>query len=345
MDIRYFIGVDMSKATLDWAVFDGKTIVLQSQSANSEVGIKTTLKLIKALPDFRVAESVCCMEHTGIYNAHLLTHLHKLSFPLWLESSLQIKKAGGLQRGKTDAIDAQPVRQSDIAEYAFRFRHQMRLWQPPRPVLQKLAALSALRQRLLLVRQQRQQPITEQEGFVDPGLQKQLAKNCQSSLKAINTDLETVDQQIDELIQKDDRLKELFEWTSLRLPGSVPGLCPATATEVIVATDEFKALSDPKKLACHAGVAPFEYKSGSSVRGKTRVNQHARLRLKSLFHLGAMSAIRIKGELQDYYKRKVGEGKNKMSVLNAVRNKLIHRVCSVVHRQQNYDKNYTPALA
>ena len=149
MYIRYFIGVDISKATLDWAVFDGKTIVLQSQSANSETGIKATIKLIKALPGFRVAESVCCMEHTGIYNAHLLAHLHKISLPIWLESSLQIKKAGGLQRGKTDAIDAQR-----IAEYAFRFRDQLHLWQPPRPVLQKLAALSALRQWLILVRQQ-----------------------------------------------------------------------------------------------------------------------------------------------------------------------------------------------
>jgi transposase len=34
-----------------------------------------------------------------------------------------------------------------------------------------------------------------------------------------------------------------------------------------------------------------------------------------------------------------------MLVLNNVRNKLIHRVCSVVHRQQKYDKNYTPAFA
>ena len=135
MNIRYYIGIDISKATLDWAVFDGKTIVLQCQSANSQAGIKATLKLIKALPNFAIAESVCCMEHTaaaaaGIYNAHVLSYLHKLFFPLWLESSLQIKKSGGLQRGKTDAIDA--IR---IAEYAFRFRDQMRLWQPPRPVL------------------------------------------------------------------------------------------------------------------------------------------------------------------------------------------------------------------
>jgi transposase len=58
-----------------------------------------------------------------------------------------------------------------------------------------------------------------------------------------------------------------------------------------------------------------------------------------------MSAIRMKGEVQNYYQRKIAEGKNKMLVLNAVRNKLIHRVCSVVHRQQKYDKNYVPLLA
>lgn len=244
MDIRCFIGVDISKATLDWAVFDGKTIVLQSQSANSEVGIKTTLKLIRALPDFRITESVCCMEHTGIYNAHLLTHLHKLSFPLWLESSLQIKKAGGLQRGKTDRTGGPAIDARCIAEYAYRFRDQMRLWQPPRPVVQKLAALSALRQRLLLVRQQLQQPITEQDGFVDAALQKQLAKTCQASLRVIRADLEIADKQITELIESDDRLKELFARIT-----SVPGVGPATATEVMVATNEFKAISDPKKLA------------------------------------------------------------------------------------------------
>lgn len=65
MQIRYFIGVDISKATLDWAVFDGKTICLQIQSENTEAGIKATLKLIKDLPGFKTSESVCCAEHTA----------------------------------------------------------------------------------------------------------------------------------------------------------------------------------------------------------------------------------------------------------------------------------------
>lgn len=63
-----------------------------------------------------------------------------------------------------------------------------------------------------------------------------------------------------------------------------------------------------------------------------------------------MSVIQIKGDLQDYYQPvrrcgKLKEGKNKMLVLNAVRNKLIHRVYAVIKRGEKYDKNYVSPLA
>ena len=336
MDIRYFVGIDIAKATLDWAVYDGKKMVLQTSTPNNIVGIKTALRWLKTLPDCNPLQAVFCMEYTGIYNAHLLDFLHKLHFPIWLESSLQIKKAGGLQRGKTDSIDAQPVRRCGIAEYAYRFHNQLRLWEPPRLIVQQLAMLSGTRQRLIQVYHQLADPLAEQQGFVNPILQKQLQQGCKASLAAIEKDRKA----IDKLIQDDDQLKELFA-----LMTSVPGIGPATATEVVIATNELRSITDPKKLACHAGVAPFDYKSGSSVRGRPGVSQHARKRLKSLFHLAAMSAIRVKGELQDYYQRKVKEGKNKMLVLNAVRNKLIHRIYAVVERGEKYDKTYVSPLA
>ena len=47
----------------------------------------------------------------GLYNAHLLEVLYELKLPIWLESSLQIKQAGGMQRGKTDKVDAQRIAQ------------------------------------------------------------------------------------------------------------------------------------------------------------------------------------------------------------------------------------------
>lgn len=334
MAIRYFVGIDTAKATLDWAVYDGKKLVLQTSTANTLVGIKTALRLLKALPDRKPAQTVFCMEHTGIYNAHLLEFLHKLHFPIWLESSLQIKKAGGLQRGETDSIDAQR-----IAGYAFRFRDQVRLWEPPRAVVQKLAMLSATRQRLIEVYNQLAGPPAEQQGFISPTLQKQLQRSCQASLKALEADRKAIDKAIDRLIADDERLAHLFG-----LLICVPGIGMATATEV-VATNEMKAITDPKKMACYAGVAPFNYPSGTSVRGRPGVSHHARKRLKSLLHLAAMSAIRMKGELRDYYQRKVAEGKNKMRVLNAVRNKLIHRLYAVVARNKKYDKTYPTYLA
>ena len=101
-------------------------------------------------------------------------------------------------------------------------------------------------------------------------------------------------------------------------------------------TNEFKTITDPRKLACYAGVAPFKNTSGISVFGRNRVSNLADKSLKKLLHLGAMSAIRLDNDLAIYFKRKVAQGKNKMSVLNAVRNKIIHIVFALIKNQNLY---------
>ena len=335
MDIRYYIGIDVSKNTLDWAVYADQRMVWQTQSENSPTAIRAVIKQLQGLAGFRNSTCIVCMEHTGLYNAHVLEVLFQAHFPIWLEASLHIKQAGGLQRGKSDSVDAQR-----IAEYAYRFRDRLRLWHPPRPVMKKLAELTRLRQRLQGMISQLKVPLAEQKRFGEKSLMAQLGQHCTSSLKALVSDLKGVEKAIKQLIVDDPTLKSLFE-----LVTSVPGVGQVVATELILASDEFKAIDDPKKLACHAGVAPFEHSSGSSVRGKTRVNHQARKSLKTLLHLAAMSALQVKGELQSYYQRKVGEGKNKMLVINALRNKLIHRVYAVVKRGKKYDKTYRPTFA
>ncbi|RYF57283.1 MAG: IS110 family transposase [Cytophagaceae bacterium] len=334
MDIRHFIGIDVSKNTLDWAVYANKGIIWQTQSENSPVAIRAIIKQLLALPNFQIANCVVCMEHTGLYNAHALEVLFQAQLPIWLEASLHIKQAGGLQRGKSDNVDAQR-----IAEYAYRFQDRTRLWKPARPVMKKLAEFTRLRQRLQGMISQLKVPLNEQKRFGDRALTTQLGQHCSSSLKALLSDLKGVEKAIKQLITDDPILKSLFD-----LVTSIPGVGQVVATELILASDEFKAINDPKKLACHAGVAPFEHSSGSSVRGKTRVNHHARKSLKTLLHMAAMSALQMPGELQEYYQRKVKEGKNKMLVINALRNKLIHRVYAVVKRGKKYNKNYTPTL-
>jgi hypothetical protein len=56
-------------------------------------------------------------------------------------------------------------------------------------------------------------------------------------------------------------------------------------------------------------------------------------------------AIKFNDELKTYYQRKIAEGKNPMSVLNAVRFKLICRIFSVVKRNEEYQKEYKKIAA
>lgn len=58
-----------------------------------------------------------------------------------------------------------------------------------------------------------------------------------------------------------------------------------------------------------------------------------------------MSAIQNDKEMKAYFERKVMEGKNKMSVINAVRNKLIHRVFAVVRDERMFEYNYVRLCA
>jgi len=70
----------------------------------------------------------------------------------------------------------------------------------------------------------------------------------------------------------------------------------------------------------------------------------ANKRLKTALHMAALSAMKLDSDLKIYYERKVAEGKSKMSVINAIRNKLVHRIFAVVKRGTEYQREYQPIL-
>jgi transposase len=310
------------------------------QMDNTPQAIGAFLQVLRKKHQVAISQSVFCREHTGIYNAHLLTVLQQAKAAIWLEDATHIKWSGGLQPqrrtgGKNDQIDAQR-----IAQFAYKNREEVKLWTPARAVIEQLAALASLRQRLIGAKMQLQTPLQEADGLVDPAIQKKLGQHCQKTLTALEKDLAQVEASIQALIDADEHLNQL-----LRKITSVPGIGKVTATEMIITTNEFKDFSSAKQYACYGGIVPFEHTSGSSIPGKSRLSQKANKAIKKLLHLAAMSAIRVKGKFRDYYLRKVAEGKNKMSVLNAIRNKLVHVVFALVQKQQKYDENYSIAIA
>ena len=71
----------------------------------------------------------------------------------------------------------------------------------------------------------------------------------------------------------------------------------------------------------------------------------ANKKVKTYLHMASLTGVKLDEGLKAYYERKVAQGKSKMSVLNAVRNKLLSRVFAVVKRGEPYMKtNYQNAL-
>ena len=169
-----------------------------------------------------------------------------------------------------------------------------------------------------------------------PASYKMFKQGCKGSLQGIAKDIKAVEKQLEELIKADEKLNEQYT-----IATSLKGIGPVTACQMIVSSGEFTKIQTGKQLACYAGVVPFEHSSGSSVRGRARVCHWANKKLKSYLHLAAMGAIQGAGEFKAYYQRELAKGKAKMSVLNAVRNKLVVRVCACIRSNQLYDREYS----
>lgn len=335
MELTYFIGVDVSKNDLDFAVVQNKTFLFHKRISNSPTTITSLLKELAQLPGFSFKQAVFCMEHTGIYSNHLLDVLFKKQCSVCLEAALHIRNSLGNIRGKNDKIDA--IR---IAEYAYKNREQLRRWQPKREVIIRLAQLSATRSRLIEAQKVLTIPIKEFTEFIPKKVSQENTAVCKSTLNAIKTDLIKVDKAIQGIIASDPELSRLFA-----LITSVDGIGKATATQIIITTNEFKTITNPAKFACYAGVVPFSKESGM-YKGRPRVSHLANKKMKTLLHLAALSAIRYNDDMRAYYGRKVSEeNKNKMSTLNAVRNKLIHRIFACLNNNRPYEKKYERLVA
>ena len=325
----------MSKKKFDAALtLDGKTFY-EGQVDNNLEAITLFFQELKEKFQFSFSQLIVCVEHTGIYCNPLLEFTVTKKVNICVEPAMQIKQSQGMTRGKSDQIDARR-----IALYAYRNLQELRFWRPQREVIQKIKALLVVRERLVKTRVQLKTPLNETGEFIGKSIRKIIINSCQKTLASLKADVLKIEKAIDEVIAQDEQLSG-----TVRFATSVPGIGKITALNVIVTTGEFVRIKEGKKFACYTGVAPFEHRSGSSIRGKTRVSKMANMTLKKLLHLSAMSAIQCSEEMKQYYNRKVGEGKNKMSVINAVRNKLISRVFACVQNQRMYEKVYQHELA
>ncbi len=319
------LGIDISKLKLDVNLLISHT--LESEHFVIENNPKAIEGFVKSLikRKFELKTMLFCCENTGVYTNHLSHTLSKLELDLWIVPAIEIKRSKGISRGKNDKTDAK-----DIAYYSLRNIDKLNLYNKSSEEIDKLKILHTEREKvlkaLLLL-----ETTKENELFIPKNIYSEVSKINQSTIKGLRKSLKEIEIRIKNVIENNDKLA-----MQNKLIQTVPGIGKQTALYFIIATKGFSAFTNWRKFACYSGVAPFEYSSGSSIKGRTKVNHMADKEMKSLLQMCAMTTLKYDPQIKEYYIKKKGEGKNAMLVLNNVRCKLISRVFAVINRETPY---------
>lgn len=173
--------------------------------------------------------------------------------------------------------------------------------------------------------------IKEAGSFLDPKEMKEYFSVQKSLIAVYEKKIFILDKAIKETIDSDKELAKLNECIQ-----SVPGVGPVITAYMLAYTNGFNAFDNWRQFACYIGIAPFDNKSGTSLKGKTRVSHQANKKIKAIVNSGARSALLSCKEYQQYYNRRIAEGKNEHSTINIIRNKIISRAFACAKRRTPY---------
>ncbi len=334
-EFKNFIGIDVSKDTLDLSLCTGGKIQVHHKVDNKRAAIKKHLE--KLCKDYSLdkAETLLVVEYTGMYNAHLYGVASEAGFNLSAVPGLEIKLSQGMAKGKNDKVDS-----ARIARYGHDKRDVLAPTVLPEGKLAEVKEVLSARRLLVKQRKAVMTRLQESKGFLDKDTWRATSRVLLKNVKVLDASINKLEAQVKELLAKDEDLD-----AKNKLVQSVPGIGLITAAHILVYTCAFKKIKTPREFASYAGVAPFGRQSGTSIKGKPKVSNMANKTMKTLLHLCAMTARSCDEEIKAFYERKIAEGKEKMLVMNAVRNKLIHRVFACVNQGRPYFKNYYPSTS
>ena len=311
--MRNCIGIDIAKKQFDMHLLKQNK---DMQLPNDADGISKCVQLCReAKPELIV------MEATGGYEGLLASHLQAEGFAVAVVNPRRIRdfaRAVG-QIAKTDKLDARIIAQfADTLEPM----PQERIDDNSR----KLKALVARRKQLLDMR-------VAESNRMEHAIDKEVKRSIEAIVKAIESQINKIDRQIDDWIQKMPELKQRSEKLQ-----SVPGIGPTTAHMLVTELPELGKLNR-RQIASLVGVAPINRDSGI-FRGK-RMTGGGRRNVRSRLFMPTLVAVRHNPVLKRYYLRLVEkEGKCKMVAVVAAMRKLLCIMNTMLKKNQKWQPNF-----
>lgn len=318
-NFNHYVGIDISKDTFDvYSAKDGF-----SKFSNNSKGFISFLKTLD--------ESYCCvMEATGCYHQLLAGFLFKHQVavsvinPLVIKRYIQMK----LHYTKTDKSDAKM-----IAGYAQE--QEVSLWQPDPVYIDECKMLqstietyfkqsTALKNRVHSL---------QSKGVIKGVLMRSLKRQ----LTHLKKEILILEAELERLVKENNQ--QLL--TNIM---TIPGVGKKTALLLITNTNAFKYFQTHKQLSAYFGLAPREWTSGSSIRGRARITKAGAPKIRNHLFLCSFTACQYNPQCKALYTRLVAKGKSKKLALIAVANKLLKQTLAIAKSGVNYNPEYRSIL-
>jgi transposase len=337
-DKKFFIGIDVSKLWFDLSMMvvigTIKQPMITQRFSNNTEGFKLLSLWFK---DHGVPfndNALVVIENTGVYHRMIWEYCTNKGLSLHIGNAAGIKWSLGITRGKDDVTDSER-----LCSYCYRHADELKATPALDPTILQLKDLMTARTRLITQMNGTKVYLNELKLSNNKEVQKVIEKAHKAALDGMRKSLALIEEQIKKVIDEHAAINKNY-----KLLKSVPGIGHVTAVYIICCTANFASKINGKQLACYAGVAPFEHSSGSSIKGKNKVHKMANKDLKKLLHMGARSIINHHPEFNNYYERKLKEGKHDLAIINAIKNKILLRAVAVIKKQTKYVDNYKKAV-
>lgn len=318
-----FVGIDISKDTLDACLLlpDGR--VKEATFGNDSKGHAALLawadRHAKGCPLH------FCMEATGPYSEAPAIHLADAGRLVSVVNPTRIKYAG-LAWGRSNKTDTADARL--IAEYARQ--EKPAVWQPPSPQVRELQAL------VRRIDDLTELAAREKCRLSSPALTRPERQSVRRTISFLEKEAAKLRAQADELVGATAPLaadRVLLE--------SIPGIGRQTATTILAELPTVDRLPSAQSAAAYCGLAPREFKSGTSVRRRTRLSKAGNARLRKALFLPTQTAVRFNPLLQGFFERLVRAGKSKMQAIGACMRKLVMICYGVLKNRAPFDPLWT----
>jgi len=291
-----FVGVDVSKHFLDIFLYPKNEYF---RVTNSYEGVH---KLLQTLAMHSIKRIAC--ESTGGYENLLLDLCKQANYEIWQVDPRRIKAfiiSEGI-RAKTDKIDAKMIalfaakKEPRYTKQTISLNHY------------KLRALIQRRTDLVGMASMEKKRLNGPTGLY-------CKKNIENILSILDEHINTLDAEIQKLIDEDDDMnnrKEILE--------SIPGIGKVTAASLIAHMPELGTIEN-KQAAALIGVAPYTKQSGT-YKGHEMIGG-GRLAPRCALYMAALAACRYNPIMKNFYNRLRNAGKKPKVAVVAVMNKLI----------------------